>query len=498
MSAGGNNVDTGYETFQTLASPRDLTTSVAIRYPKALRATMSTKDLSDLMDAASAKGLSKYSMMAPKLESDESLKEFATLAQLNRSTRDRFVTYDMFDVFNLAFPFDRTKIDSSDRLLRPSVDALQHYLSHDIETFARSNEWYATWGTDEHVRNLAVTTTFFRNNCTAPLWHKILETYDKFPPSQQGGPLIFKILTMVLVTDYESAAESIIEQLKSFKITSIPGENVSSAVSLIRSACSRLQDIQRLPSTIELILLNIYQTTSVPEFNALFKNASNQKTYASLGTDAVPSHGVFKPERQKLLADLCEEINVRADRAYTRLRSSWNVPASRKDGGAALKAGSSDAKAGEMPEYRVYTHKALLSSLCWNCGSKDHLLNKCPLPRNTPKIEANRKQFKLAKEQKGSSSPSGSSNRPSKWAPPRTEERNRRNIDGKPMIYDPTTKRWNRDTSASGMAAAAAPAPALASSGSSSDVEAALANITRQFGTTITALSAVAAQMKQE
>ena len=308
---------------------------------------------------------------------------------------------------------------------------------------------------------------------------------------------------MVLVNDYESVADVLIKQLKAFKISSTPGENVSSAVTLVRSACSRLYDIQRLPSTIELILLALYQTTSVPEFNQMFHSASSQRTYASLGSDAAPSHGAFLPARQKELRDLCEEINVRADRAYTRLRPVWNVPSPRNDGGSSLVVApnGTPTKGGDMPPFHIYSQQALLASLCWNCGSKDHLLNKCPLPRNHSKIDANRKNFQEAKHKQASS---GSSTNPSssrsKWAPPRTEERNRRNIDGKPMIYDAARKRWNPDNNASGnVVAAPAPAPASAPSPSGDqipDIEAALAGLTRQFGTTVTALSAVAAKLK--
>lgn len=68
------------------------------------------------------------------------------------------------------------------------------------------------------------------------------------------------------------------------------------------------------------------------------------------------------------------------------------------------------------------------------------------------------------------------------------------------MIYDAARKRWNLDNNASGnVVAAPAPAPASAPSPSGDqipDIEAALAGLTRQFGTTVTALSAVAAKLK--
>ena len=491
-------IDNGYEQFEVRTTPRQATSAVTVRFPKSARASMNAKDLSDLFENAIAKMPTKYAMVAPKLESGDSLKEYATLGQLTRSTRERFVDYDMFDVFNLMFPMDPSNVaTSSDFDQSKGVDLLSSYLSVSIETVALSNEWYSRWGTDDHVQNLSITASFFRQNCTAQLYHKILESSDKFPACQQGGPLFFKLLTTILISDYEIVADLLITQLKDFKISSIAGENVSSAVTLVRSACGRLYDIQRLPSTIELILLNLYQTTSVAEFNQLFHGASSQRTYASLASDAAPSHGVFLPARQKELRDLCEEINVRADRAYTRLRSSWNVPAPRKDGGASLVAGSG-TPTGEVPEFHIYSQTALLGSLCWNCGSKDHMLRKCPLPPNTAKIDANRKNFRAAKAKQKSNPDSDSSKRSFKWAPPRTEERNRRNIDGKPMIYDHETKRWNPDASAPGGLVATTPAPASAPEGKSVDLEALLAGVTREFGSTVTALSAVAAKLKEK
>ena len=173
----GNTLDNGYETIPIRSTPRPTTSAVTVRYPKSGRATMNAKDLSDLFENAIAKMPSKFSMVAPKLESGDSLKEYASLGQLIRSTRERLVTYDMFDVFNLVFPTDPSNIaSSSDCIAGKSIDLVSNYLSVSVETVAQSNEWYSRWGTDDHVQNLSLTTSFFRNNCTGPLYYKILES----------------------------------------------------------------------------------------------------------------------------------------------------------------------------------------------------------------------------------------------------------------------------------------------------------------------------------
>ena len=488
----------GGETILLEASPRVAATQ-GCRHKKETRAKMSESDLADMLKSATEKMSHKFTMVAPKTDDEESLKEYATLSQLIRATKERHAHYDMMDVFQIVFPTDVA--NSPDlSITRPSTDLYTNYLSVTADEVALSCQWYATWPTaDTFGQNLSETFNFFRQNCSMSLYHKVLESYDSYPASQRGGPLFFKLMLDILVADHEIVADTLISRLKSFKISTVQGENVPNVVSLVRNACRRLHDIYRLPQNIPLILLDLYQTTSVPEFNSIFAAESSARQYAALSpASRVHQHAVYDASHQdKLFAD-CEDINGRADSAYTKLRGTWKVPKPRSDGGASLVAvskspdNSAKDKDSDPTAYRRFSFAVLLSGVCWNCGSGEHNLRTCPHPRNERKVAANREQFHKARAKAnkggGKSSHSESSGKPSMFAPPRPEENGRRVINDVAHTWDATKKWWSKESS--NVAAAPASAPA-------GDVQASLAALTRQFGATVSALNAVASQVKQ-
>ena len=504
MSTPVASIVIGGETILVNSKPTAVASAHGCRHKKELREKLSESDLADLMKSATEKMSHKFTMVPPKLEDADSLKEYATLNQLIRATRERHAHYDMADVFTIVFP-DDVGLTPTLSTTRPPLDLYTNYLSVTVDEVAQSCVWYATWATaDTYRQNLSETFTFFRQNCSSALYHKVLERYDGFKPAEKGGPLFFKLMLDILIADNEVVAETLIKRLRGFKISSVQGENVSSTVSLVRDACERLRDILRLPQDIDLILLELYQTTSVPDFNAMFKAEASSREYAALGPqNRGLQHHVYLPSHQDVLFKATEDINDRAENGYTKYRGNWKVPPSRHDGGASLVASSGSSKATSSSDkqdgttgFRVFSFAVLLSGVCWNCGNADHSLRNCPHPRNEKKVEANREQFRKAKAKKGSSGPgTDSAGKPTKFAPPRPDENGRRTINGVPHTWDGNRKWWKADGGSGAHTAQtnAAPAP---SDGSSGDVHASLAALTRQFGSTVTALSAVASQLK--
>jgi hypothetical protein len=106
---------------------------------------------------------------------------------------------------------------------------------------------------------------------------KCEEDYNKYPVEEGGGPLLFAIMMEKLVSRAEAATKYLQELVKGFKITSLQGENVSNAVSLIRGAHQRLSSINELPNNFKEELLKAMQTTSTQEFNQVFLVLETQK-----------------------------------------------------------------------------------------------------------------------------------------------------------------------------------------------------------------------------
>lgn len=449
--------------------------SAAIRlHKKEDRAAMSESDRQDFYAEATKKHLPKFKVLSAKLNQSEStsttdstLTDDATLTQLITSTKQRHHQYDMTDVFEIVFPVDplnspALKLDASGRPV--TLDLYTMYTQVTVQQVAISCYWYLTWVNQiDHPwirENLMLTHLYFCNHTTVDLHNKVLESFSKFEVGYQGGPLYFKLMMETLVSNSESLSTALVQSLKAYKINAIPGEDVSKAVTLLRSGIDRLFWVHRLPLNIVEILFTVYQTSSVPTFNEIFHNLAVQhqiQQHSPSGLwQSATSTGHFVPQwnvllndpqsivdRQKLLKESCDNLHSLAEKTYTNhlTLGTWLV-VKQNANAFILKANT------------------LLAGACWNCGDTDCTVSKCPHPKNEKKIAANRDAFKKAKQAKAknknsspkssgtSSNDSGTPSDNGDFKAPNRGESNRRVIKGTPMVYSHAKKRWFRDTRA--------------------------------------------------
>jgi hypothetical protein len=89
----------------------------------------------------------------------------------------------------------------------------------------------------------------------------------------------------------------------------------------------------------------------------------------------------------------------------------------------------------------------LQAGMCWNCGKEGHHLSEFKKPRDNKRIDANKMAFmKLKrdpKSKKKGNQESKEKGRHGKWVPPGPGESNRKQIDDKPYLFNPQTKRWD-------------------------------------------------------
>ena len=202
-----------------------------------------------------------------------------------------------------------------------------------------------------------------------------------------------------------------------------------------------------LPEDFSETLLKVFQTSSVPAFNALFEHFSIQTELTSFTSTTTT-------------APTIDQVLKFAESRYRRLCStnSWT--------GVATKANKTSFKAC-LSENKGET-------ICFNCGGS-HSLKECPRPHNEERIKTNKKIFWEVKKQKDkdkgdhdkdgkskSSDKKSKKDSKSKWAPPTKEEqknKNRRLIDGKEYFYRYRDKRWILVRNGSSPVAAPAVAP---------------------------------------
>jgi hypothetical protein len=68
-----------------------------------------------------------------------------------------------------------------------------------------------------------------------------MESYELYPPEERGGPLFFVLMMQTLLSCTEEASAVLIQRLQSFKISFLADENITTCVSLMRSAVKRLE-----------------------------------------------------------------------------------------------------------------------------------------------------------------------------------------------------------------------------------------------------------------
>ena len=327
-------------------------------------------------------------------------------------------------------------------------DLFADYATITEKEVARSNKWFATWPESDTFReNLKLSFQFLENNITERLWDKCLEAYDNYKPQERGGPLLFIIMMKRLQVDTDTAVEYLRNSIKTMKVTNFDGEDVSRVVSLIRGVWKRLKGVgeNKVPTDFAKQILAVFQTSTVPEFNSLFEHYSTSvevKTRTDPGKDHWPS------------PDVLFEM---AEAKYLELHQidKWS--------GVTTKANQSVFNA---------AGGGTITRRCFNCGSPDHSLPKCPKPRNEQQIEQRKKAFQSEKEASNSNKSSDGKKKSDgsrkgkkgktvgKFAEPTPSEKNRRKIDGKWFTYNTEKKRWFVEKSGGNGANGNAPAPA--------------------------------------
>ena len=259
------------------------------------------------------------------------------------------------------------------------------------------------------------------------MFTKTNEEYELFDDNQKGGPLFFILMIGNLLSNTREAAKSLEYKITNYKLTEQKGEDVSVAVSHLRGAMNRLIHIKQYKINNEAHkeffldmyskLLKVFQTTSVKEFNDIFAQFARQEELSQLMKTA----GTVVPTPK------FEVLFKMAEAKYQEMleRDEW----------------SGISNSGTESVFFSGTRT------CFNCLSKDHMLDQCPKPKDQDRIKANKKIFFDSKKQGDNKKNSKGKGKPKtgKFAPPSEAEKNRRIIDGKPMYFLTKVKRWVDD-----------------------------------------------------
>ena len=398
-----------------------------VLYRKEERNKLTEDKLADLYDKATKTKHKKFDFINLTLNDEDKLDDTYNLDMIIRKMRSSHYAYDMHNVFTILIldPFD---IDG--KTIVGTKDLYSEFAEISIQEVMRSNEFYSRWAKASYFKqNLKLTYTYFQNNVSEELWEKTFETYDDYAPQYKGGPLFFIIMIGKLLSNTEEATITLQNRIKNFKITTLPGEDVSRAVSLLKGAIRRLAHIKRKKIRVDIDwfaeitrqIIKVMQTTSVDEFNEVFKTLDRDRFIDNVMLDSNQSS-------QRVLT--YERIFRLAETKYIDMNEAGTWTGVNTKGGDSV--------------FKAELNKNGSKIVCDNCGGP-HVLGECKLPRDEAKIKENRKK-RLNKTKEKDKKKTG------KWSNPKPEEKGRRVIDGKQHYFHHKSGRWKVCDNQSGQA----------------------------------------------
>ncbi len=337
-----------------------------------------------------------------RLTADEDvLKHVHNLQYQIKALRAHATEHDIIDVMTIVIP---KNLKESPELEPQRYNLFDDYPKLTPTIVANSNAWYSRWIEHDFIAdNLNLTFTLCKNNTEDTLFNKCLEEYETFHPMQRGGPLMMILVLLKIHNASEQHMEYLKLKVEGLKISTMEGEDVDTAVSLINSAYTTFKSIStknhnRVPLEWPKTLIQVFQTTSVPEFNRVFKTEADEARRdadKNGGQPVWPTH---------------EQLTKLASATYNRLKLSgeWDVPKAAKS--KAYFGGQTGSGSRPPPSGRP-------TRLCWNCGSPDHMLPECPKPLDQVRVDKARQQFRT--RSRGNAYPRRPQNKV---------------IDGKPMV----------------------------------------------------------------
>ena len=331
----------------------------------------------------------KLRLLTQTAEDDEILTKNYNLQYQVLALKQHCHEHDTGDVMGIV------KQDSRGFPMLTEYNLFDDYMKIDPVVVAQSNVLYNRYVSDPYVgQNMALIFNMLKMNTQETLFYQCLELYLKYHPMQQGGPLMWSLIMQKISSRTEQQLDYLKLKVKQLRISSLEGENVDKAVSLLDAALSTFKaastpTVNRIPQEWNKDLLDLFQTSSVSNFNNIFLKIQQDVRQVADMEGLMPEW----PDH--------EEVIRLARATYNRLKLSgeWDVPA----------ASQKKAMVAEIRRpFRPDNNKPQFEPTCWNCGNKGHKLQQCTQALDQPKIDKMRIEWKNKRGRFNSNSNSNS------------------------------------------------------------------------------------------
>ena len=328
------------------------------QYSRHLRSTVTLKEkLSIMKEATQGLDIKMSKIDYERLDENNSESQLESNVEVETfisKVGTHLLKFDMKKIFE-SFPvLEDTQNSESDRFrnkqtvnLLESWDSIGEDKRHRIKVIGETVEWmkkFASSTSSSFLEDMEWSHIMLMNSMDEDLQESVHATIEeKYPISQQGGPLTFAVMIDKVINLSEGAIEAMIKHLKEYDIKKCTGEDVEKVCRRFKYALKRLENNGSLSKDIVSGLFKTFQTTSVEDFNAMF----------SLWKRTIELEGKPKPHYSEILS--------KASVWYRNLKiaGDWNVQDVR----------TSDAAFAVGPANDV---------VCYECGQKGHKRPTCP------------------------------------------------------------------------------------------------------------------------
>ena len=171
--------------------------------------------------------------------------------------------------------------------IEDAVDLFENYGTITLKQVVQNVEFVKRWETDPLVWVETLTLSLVANSCDEDLQEKVNEKMLNLPIVQLGGATYFKLAIDAITSMSDDVSLSLIQKINTMTLRKLPGEDVLTAISILRGALKRLEMNDMVPKHIVTIVYRIFQTSSSDKFNHTFSSiyATEQKARL-LGHDA--------------------------------------------------------------------------------------------------------------------------------------------------------------------------------------------------------------------
>jgi hypothetical protein len=345
----------------------------------------------------------------------QSIDEKSTLDHLKKvySVVNRFADLqqqleqnDMEDVFTIPNNFTKDT-NTGDYVPSPTASAVNLFTDAnliDLPTVRKATAYFNRYGADYHGENLLWSGEKILNSCDQALRDKLVESTRDWHRAEVGGPTYLKLLLNLVLSTSQKSLRTLTDKLGRLQITDFPGENVTQAVSFLRSAILILRDNSSTPADLLNLVLRIFKKSTCDPF----------RTYVS-SIDTLVELNLKEYEMDDILTML--------DGKYIDLlgRGEWTSTSPTEGQASGFTAGLEN----------------VLRIICFNCGAVGHGVNNCPHPKDDQMIKLRREimeSYGGSKGQHGSSNNRKYGGDPTLRPPGKGEKHEK--------VFDGVTKYW--------------------------------------------------------